>query len=125
MIDFNSFINAGDIITIDDESELEAILPELEEADILLGDVIMDTPITRRATISNVRSRARGFIKYIIFFRSLRGELYFKLGTSSPNFADVGRQYTVSEIFKFKVPELPDSDFEPLDESSLREFFGL
>lgn len=118
MIDFNSFINAGDIITIDDESELEAILPELEEADILLGDVI-------RATISNVRSRARGFIKYIIFFRSLRGELYFKLGTSSPNFADVGRQYTVSEIFKFKVPELPDSDFEPLDESSLREFFGL
>ena len=55
MIDFNSFINAGDIITIDDESELEAILPELEEADILLGDVI-------RATISNVRSRARGFI---------------------------------------------------------------
>lgn len=118
MIDFSSFIQSGDIITINDESELEALLHELEESDVRLGSFL------RSATVLNVRCISPDPIIYIMFFYSSRGELYFKLGLSSPDPICI-RQYTASDILQLKIPELPDPDFEPLDESSLREFFGL
>lgn len=118
MIDFNSFIDTGDIITINGESELEALLHEFEEADVRFGSFL------RTATMLNIRCASLDPIMYVMLFRSSQMGLYFKIGLSSPDPSN-SRQYTVPEILQLKVPELPDPDFEPMDESNLREFFGL
>lgn len=116
MLDF-SFLKNRDAITISDESELEAILPLLDEAGIRFPD-------GNHPTIAIIRSTTQRPVRYLIFYDEYPSiGLCVRLGLSQT--FECATSYTASEVLQLIYPEPSDEDFEPSDESSLRDFLSV